>query len=88
MSEAISIYYIAVYILLILSKFLYEPASNEANIFCQTLNIAPGKAAIEEKNFIASATLNPEFCIPTSIAIVLRVLISYISLEEYIYFWK
>ncbi len=56
---------------------LHQPANIEPDRLCQILKIAPGKAAAAEKYFTANATLNPEFCIPTSIPIVLQVFLSY-----------
>jgi len=46
---------------------LQYPARNDPDKLCHILNSAPGIAAITEKCLIAKATLNPEFCIPTSI---------------------
>ena len=49
---------------------LHTEASNEPLMLCQTLNKAPGRAAVAEKNSVARATPRPEFCMPTSIAMV------------------
>ena len=45
-------------------------ANSDPLMLCQTLNSAPGNAAVAEKNCSANATPNPEFCMPTSMAIV------------------
>ena len=63
----------------LLSLNRHQPASSDADTFCQTLNIAPGNAARLEKYFIASATLKPEFCIPTSIPIVRQIFLSHFN---------
>jgi len=49
------------------------PASNAPEMLCQTLKMAPGSALSGVKYFMASATAKPEFCIPTSMAIVLQI---------------
>ena len=53
--------------------FCQKLAKIEPERLCHILNIAPGKAAVIEKYFMAKATLSPEFCMPTSMANVRQV---------------
>ena len=54
-------------------RALTAAAKNAPEILCQILNIVPGKAAATPKNCRESAAAKPEFCIPTSMAIVILV---------------
>ena len=54
-------------------KRLLMAAKIEPDMLCQTLNTAPGKAAAMPKNCLERAAARPEFCIPTSMAMVMAV---------------
>jgi hypothetical protein len=45
---------------------LQYPARNDPDKLCHILSSAPGIATITEKCLTTNATLNPEFCMPTS----------------------
>ena len=59
-----------------LDFFDQTEASMEPERLCHREKTAPGRAAAAEKYLRARATASPEFCIPTSIAMVRQVLVS------------
>ena len=59
--------------------FLYTALTSAPLILCHILKIAPGNAEAIPKNCFDNAAASPEFCIPTSIAMVTAVFLSHLS---------